>query len=66
MLESRVGEVSEHDSIIQNVLLKHTLKYLANESGFKNKSTFYSSFKRLEGQTPNQYIQNLKTLNNHE
>lgn len=46
--------------------IKHTLKYLANESGFKNKSTFYSSFKRLEGQTPNQYIQNLKTLNNHE
>lgn len=39
---------------------KLTLFSVANEAGFKNKSTFNTSFKRFEGMTPSSYLKSIE------
>jgi AraC-like DNA-binding protein len=34
----------------------YTIEAIANECGFKNKSTFFTAFKKQTGLTPNQYL----------
>jgi AraC-like DNA-binding protein len=42
-----------------NAFAQLTIDALAEECGFKSKSTFYQSFKKLTGQTPTQYKKSL-------
>jgi AraC-like DNA-binding protein len=42
-----------------NTFTRLTIDALAEECGFKSKSTFYKSFKKLTGQTPTQYKKGL-------
>ena len=37
-----------------------TLLGLANEAGFSSKSTFYATFNKFEGMSPNQYVTSIK------
>ena len=38
----------------------YSLTGLAEKAGFKSKSTFHSSFKRIEGVTPSEYVNSIK------
>ena len=42
-----------------NAFAHLTIDALAEDCGFKSKSTFYQSFKKLTGQTPAQYKKGL-------
>ena len=54
----RVGEFKR--LLLSNKAKKLSFVGLAEESGFNSKSTFYSAFKALEGQTPKQYYESLR------
>jgi len=53
--------VEEFKKLIQSPKATQlSLLGLANEAGFSSKSTFYSTFKKLEGMTPKQYEMSIK------
>jgi AraC-like DNA-binding protein len=54
----RIKEFKKH--LIEDEHQKFTLFGLAQEVGFSSKSTFYTSFKSIEGMTPKQYQSKLK------
>ena len=54
----RIEEFKKH--LIEVEHQKLTLFGLAQEVGFSSKSTFYTSFKSIEGMTPKQYQSKLK------
>lgn len=54
----RIEEFKKH--LIEVEHQKFTLFGLAQEVGFSSKSTFYTSFKSIEGMTPKQYQSKLK------
>ncbi|MEM8523569.1 MAG: helix-turn-helix domain-containing protein [Bacteroidota bacterium] len=41
-----------------------TLEGVGHEVGFRSKSNFYASFKKIKGCTPNQFVKNLPTSSN--
>ena len=53
--------VAEFKKLLQSPKAEQlSLLGLANNAGFSSKSTFYSSFKKLEGMTPKQYEMSIK------
>lgn len=57
-----VNELRAKEAVtrLQDNAFSHlTIEALAEECGFKSKSTFYQSFKKLTGQTPTQYKKGL-------
>lgn len=54
--------VEEFKSAIQNEKYsKYTLEALSEHCGFSSRASFFRSFKKVTGITPNEYIKNIKT-----
>lgn len=56
--------ISYSISLLTNDFLKsYGVEYLATQSGFKSKNTFYRSFKRITNTTPTKFVQSIQTKN---
>jgi YesN/AraC family two-component response regulator len=58
--EYRVREVMH---IVENNNYNYTIDSIAEKVGFHSRSSFYACFKKYTGQTPKEFISNIKPVN---
>ena len=62
--EYRVEEFKS--AINEEKFSKYTLEALSEHCGFSSRASFFRSFKKVTGITPNEYIKNIKSNNRSE